>query len=147
VTSQSGFTLLELVVVLVIVGVISAVTIPAFSAGRRDDPAAAGASEVVSHLRTARSRALTLAQPTTLLIDTRARLFTLTSETGDSIAAIAQGAITLALGVSLAGTPAVARFRFAPRGTAGGDTLFVRGDGPAVAVWVDRWTGAPHVRD
>jgi general secretion pathway protein H len=146
VTSQSGFTLLELVVVLVIVGMLSAVTIPAFSAGPPDDPAAVGASEVVSLLRTARSRALTHAQSVTLRIDARARMFTLATETDDSIEQIAEGIITLPQGTTLGATASSALFRFAATGAARGDTLFVRGDGPAVAVWVDRWTGAPHVR-
>lgn len=145
-TRQSGFTLLELVVVLVIVGVISAVTIPAFYAGPPDDPAVVGASEVVSLLRSARSRALGRAQPVSLRINPRTRLFTLTTETADSIQQIAQGIVTLPRGVSLRTSSVMAQFRFAASGAARGDTLFVRGSGPAVAVWVDRWTGAPHVR-
>jgi type II secretion system protein H len=145
VTSQSGFTLLELVVVLVIVGVLSAVTIPAFSAGPPDDPAAVGTSEVVRLLRSARSHALGRAQPVTLRIDARTRMFVLATETADSIVEIAQGIVTLPLGISLGAASATAQFRFASTGAARGDTLFVRGGGPAVAVWVDRWTGAPHV--
>jgi len=146
VTSQSGFTLLELAVVLVIVGVLSAVTIPAFSAGPRDDPAVVGASEVVSLLRSARSRALGRAHPVTLRIDARTRMFVLATETGDSIVEIAQGIVTLPPGISLGAASATTQFRFAATGAARGDTVFVRGGGPAVSVWVDRWTGAPHVR-
>jgi prepilin-type N-terminal cleavage/methylation domain-containing protein len=146
VTRQSGFTLLELAVVLVIVGVLSAVTIPAFSAGPLEDPAAVGASEVVSLLRTARSHALGRAQPVTLRIDVRTRMFILAAESGDSIEQIAQGIVTLPQGTTLGATASSALFRFASTGAARGDTLFVRGGGPAVAVWVDRWTGAPHVR-
>ena len=146
-TSQSGFTLLELVVVLVTVGVLSAVTIPAFSAGPPDDPAVMGASEVVSLLRSARSRALERAQSVTLRIDGQTRMFVLATEASDSIEEIAQGIVTLPQGTTLGTTTASsALFRFAATGAARGDTVFVRGGGPAVAVWVDRWTGAPHVR-
>jgi prepilin-type N-terminal cleavage/methylation domain-containing protein len=146
VSRQAGFTLLELIVVLVIAGVISAVTIPAFSSGQPDQPAAVGASELVALLRSARARALTRAQPVTLRIDARTRVFTVATETGDSIVPIAQGIVALPRGITLGAPASGAQFRFAPTGAARGDTLLVRGDGPAVAVWVDRWTGAPHVR-
>jgi hypothetical protein len=82
----------------------------------------------------------------TLRIDPRTRIFTVATDTGDSIVPIAQGIVTLPQGITLGAPESGAQFRFAPTGAARGDTLFLRGDGPAVAVWVDRWTGAPHVR-
>ncbi|HEV8356846.1 MAG TPA: prepilin-type N-terminal cleavage/methylation domain-containing protein [Gemmatimonadales bacterium] len=145
-TSRFGFTLLELVVVLVIVGLLTAVSVPRTADRAEENPAGAAASQVVGLLRSARTLALSRAEAVSVRLDPSTHAFLVTVERGDSAQETSRGALTIPRDVTLAGDTSGAGFRFAATGVAQGETLYVRHDRATVAVWVDRWTGAAHVR-
>ena len=145
-TGRFGFTLLELVVVLVIVGLLTAVSVPRIGDRAEENPASAAASQVVGLLRSARTIALSRAEAVTVRVDPASRAFAVSVERGDSVQEVSRGALAIPREVTLAADTSRAGFRFAANGAARSETLYVRSSGATAAVWVDRWTGAPHVR-
>ena len=70
-----GFTLLELLIVLLLVGLIAALTVPAFSGGVSTTQLKSAAREVAAGLRLARGQAIAQRSEAALELDVTARAF------------------------------------------------------------------------
>lgn len=143
--SRRGFSLLELVTVLLILGLVAGVTVPRLTRAAEVSPVEEAASELATLLRTAHRSALETAGTVTVRLVKGA--WTITRVSGDSVATLDIGLLPLPPGVTIPGDSTGVSFRFFPSGGAEGDTVYaLSGDGAAVAIFVDRWTGEPHVR-
>jgi len=71
----AGFTLLELLIVLMLMGLITALTIPVFSGSVSTTQLKSAAREVAAGLRLARDQAIAQKSPTVLELDVTARAF------------------------------------------------------------------------
>lgn len=136
---QTGFTLIELVVVIAILGVTFAVAIPSFSNRRRyNESDAAGAITLL--LERARHTAAERGRATRVTIAPSAARAWLHIGESDSTP---DSSITLMLpaGTTLsAATPRV-EFTFEPSGRARGDQLLIDANGTRTAITVDPSTG------
>src|SRR6266446_2717794 len=134
-----GFTLAEIVVVLVLLGIMAAVAVPAFTRLDAEDDATRGAAEVVRVLHAARRMALERAVAARVVVDQTDGHYwvSLDDSTGDGDS----GAFAFARGVTLLGADPRAHFVFCANGSVVGDSLFLRGPARTAVVTVDRWTG------
>ena len=73
--NTAGFTLLEILVVLTLMGLIAAVTIPTFSGGVSTTALKSAAREIAAGLRLARGQAIAQRKEATLELDVAARAF------------------------------------------------------------------------
>lgn len=143
--NRRGFSLLELVTVLLILGLVAGVTVPRLTRAADVSPVEEAASGLATLLRAAHRSALETAGTVSVRLVKSA--WTITRASGDSVATLDTGLLRLPPDVTMPGDSAGVTFRFFPSGGAEGDTLYaLSGDGAAVAVFVDRWTGEPHVR-
>lgn len=76
-----GLTLLELLIVLVLIGLITAVTIPILGNGVSTTQLRSAAREVAAGLRTARGQAITQRTESVLVLDVAARAFSVPPDT------------------------------------------------------------------
>jgi len=140
-----GFSLVEIVVVLLILGVSAAIVVPSLRAGARDEGVPAAAPEIARLLRAARRAALEQAVPVTVSITPGSRRYMVWAEQSDTAGDLGQGALP---GGEI--TPAGGRSRFQVVfdrfGTAAPDSLTVRGSEGSAVVGVNRWSGEPYVR-
>lgn len=145
---RRGFTLIELVVVILLLGIVAGVSVPALARRGEDDALAAAAGDVVGLLGRARRTALERGRSVTLALDPASGRYQvrLTGESGD---VVAEGTLALAGGVQLeAGHTGAAWVHvvFSPLGAAEGGPVIVRRGGRAAVVALDRWTGEASVR-
>ncbi len=142
--TRRGFTLIEVVVVLVLLGVVAGVTVPAFRNTAAGGPRAEVTGEVLRLLEGARSTALDRATATRLMLDARSGSYRVEAESAGQRVSIRNGRILLPAGVGLEGGPGWLPARFTSTGTAVMDTIAVVGPDGATRISVDRWTGVPH---
>jgi general secretion pathway protein H len=76
-----GLTLLELLIVLVLIGLMAAVTIPILGSGVSTTQLRSAAREVAAGLRTARGQAITQRAESVLVLDVAARAFSVPPDT------------------------------------------------------------------
>ena len=142
---DGGFTLLELVIVVLLLGMAAGLAVPALSQLGMDDPVAGAVREVEGLLIRARRAAAELGVSVRLVVDVatgRYEATTASSHTGmDNMLPFARGALDLPAGVTLAATRPLAIFTFDPLGPAAGDTVRLIGLSGEVRVVVDPWTG------
>lgn len=152
--SRDGFTLVEVFVVLIILGVMAAVIIPAFRTPPAEDDLTAATHQIESLLKLARDSAVHASSPMTLVIDSAtARAWLVGSFTGiseaqteihasDLLAGLQLGSeIGLPAGVRIQLSKTRARFTFGEGGAAFADSLELRSVYGNRLITVDPWTG------
>ena len=142
----AGFTLVEVIIVLAIMGIIGAVTAPSLVRLGRQDELTASAGEVARVLRSARMAALERAVPVSVIIEPAARKYLVKTEADDGQLTLAEGTMALPPGVTLLSERPRVRFAFTRLGSAAPESLMVTGGGGAAVVGVERWSGEVYVR-
>jgi general secretion pathway protein H len=145
-TGAAGFTLLEMLVVLIIAGLVLALAIPAFPRLFAGLQLKAAAHDLMRDLAAARSAAITQARAVRLIVvpdqpgytlDGRVRA--LSCDCRVALAAAAPGGTALSLLPEASGAPS--GIAFYPDGGASGGALTVTQDGRGLMVAVDWMTG------
>ena len=134
---RAGFTLVEVVTVLVILGLGLAVAAPAFRAVLPEDGLASAAAEVAGVLRTASRTARERAQPVTVVLDSSSARYWLRLPQDTMVAD------TFAFGADVTIELPAARLSitFQPDGRASRASFSVRHAQRAERIEVDPWTG------
>lgn len=140
--TRRGFTIVEMVVVLVVLGITAAAVAPALLGSGREAGPHAVADELVAVLSTARRMAVERGEPVTLALGRSGAYVARAGAASDSVGG---GSLDLPPGVALAVDGGAARFVFLPLGTARGPAVRVNGAGTSLEVEVDRWTGDARV--
>lgn len=138
--SARGFTLVEVVVVIAILGIAAAAAAPALLGSDARDPLDVSAREVVSLLRSARRAAVERSVAVAVIVEPAGGRYWIEAGAPTGADPVSTGVIPLASGVRLVSPVDRARFVFDPTGAGHGAPLALQGAGH-VAVTVDRWTG------
>lgn len=145
--SRHAFTLVEVVIVLAIIGILAAVTAPAFTGPRAADEPAATAAELRRVLERARSTALARAAVVTVTIDPRAARYRVDLDGPDDRELVADSVLGVPPGTTIVAARPRLRLRIEPTGATWGDSLVVTSAGRAAIVAADRWSGEVRVRE
>lgn len=143
---QHGFTLIEVMVVLLLLGMTYALVPPMFDIGGSTAELKAGARQVAAGLRKARSRAITGREESTLTLDVEARNFRLSGDAATrSLPRQAEISVFTAQGeVVDAHTAAI---RFYPDGSSTGGRVSLAMGERKFLVDVDWLTGQVEILD
>lgn len=141
--ARRGFTLIELIVVLIIMGVVLSTATPAFTV-RGSSTADDAVERIASVLRSARRTALHTARVTTVTIDPAGgRVWVRTA--GEPVTLDTTFLLPLPANAQLTSATARAAFTFDARGLAAGDELVVISNRGSAAVTVDPANGDVHI--
>lgn len=140
---RRGFTLAEILVVIVVIGIVSAAVAPALARGARPHPADAAAEEVRALLAGGRRAAVRGGVPVAVELDTRTGRYRVAADLpeGPPGKPVAEGALRLPAGVTVDPPAGTRRFTFGVLGAGQGAPVVVRSGGRTAAVEIDPWTG------
>ena len=138
---RRGFSLLEVIVVLSILGVVAGVTAPALRDAMRKDELTSSADEIIALIDRTRRTAVEYGAVTTLTIDATSKAYWVTSRTTLGERLVGSGTVPLAPGAELVTSDGRATFTFDPEGKASVTDVAVRLIGKTTAITVDRWRG------
>lgn len=141
----AGFTLLELLVVLVLMGLVTGVAVPLLASGMPGTQLKASVRDLLAGLRQARDRAIIRRQDTALTIDVRKHAFQVSGDPH-----IYQLPSKVQIGLFVADTQAggdVGAFRFYPDGSSTGGRVTVSLDRTTYRIDVDWLTGMARLQD
>lgn len=137
---RDGFTLVELIVVMLIMTLVAGVTVPALLAGREADDDLTGAVRRVEELfRLARDSAIRGGTAVTVVMDSATSLVWLVPDRApegmDGTALDLPASVEVRLGQTRA------RFTFLPTGATIGDSIVIAHADATVRLTLDPWTG------
>ena len=136
-----GFTLIEMLIVIVILAIVSAVTVPALRSSP-DDAMTSSAKVLTTLMQRARQTAVERGQNVSLVVDAEnARYWATILSPGNPDSVVSYGPIELAAGATLSADESRSRYVFAPSGAATGSPIVVRLDSRAAVITLDQWTG------
>lgn len=143
--SNAGFTLLELLVVLVLMALMTGLAIPLISAGTPGAQIKAATRELLVGLRQAREQAIVTRQPATLTINVDDRRFQIS---GNKRAFQLPGKLQIGLFVAaVEDNGKLGSFVFYPDGSSTGGRVAVSLDGQTNTIDVDWLTGVARLLD
>jgi len=135
-----GFTLVELVVVLLLLGLISAAVAPALRNAAEQTPAQQAREEIIAFLASARRSALTQGATITLRLNTSSFAWRMMVHTGAGTTATG-GRLQLPAGVKLSDPDGSFTGRFYADGTVDAEPVVASVEGVTEIVRLDRWMG------
>jgi prepilin-type N-terminal cleavage/methylation domain-containing protein len=140
---RSGFTIIELVVVLVLITIVSAVVGPALWRAATPDTASTLSAPVVSLLRFAQRTAAQQNQVVTVLIDPSTNSYQ--AQTRGDGQTRASGTLTFPTQTHFITDSARLRVTFNPAGAVTADSIIVSDAQNAAVIHIDPWTGSINV--
>jgi type II secretion system protein H len=139
--AREGFTLVEMLIVIVILAIVSAVTIPALRSTPEDE-LTSSAGVVTSLMQRSRQTAVERGQTVALVVDAEnARYWATIESPGNADSLVSYGPIELATGATLTADTPRSRYVFAPSGAASGGPLVVRLNSRSGVITLNQWTG------
>jgi|1185.fasta_scaffold1039435_2 general secretion pathway protein H len=140
-TARVGFTLVEMLVVIVILAIVSAVTVPALRSDP-DDEVTTTAGVITRLLAQSRETAVRRGEAVDLIVDAEnARYWAVVAETGKRDSVLSYGAIAIPTGANVTADESRSRYTFLPTGGTSGGSLTLRMNSRAAVINLDRWTG------
>jgi general secretion pathway protein H len=136
--SARGFTLMEVVVVLLVLGIAAGAAVPAFRGAGAETPVDASTREVLTLLRSARRLAVDRTTSVTLMLEPATGRYWVSTTASDSLRA---DSLSLPPGTRLVAAAPRVRFAFERDGSASGEPIAVEGEGRRVPILLDRWSG------
>ena len=143
--ARHGFTLIEMIVVLIVIAVIAGLTAPAMMRMAAPEVDASDAAPVAGLLRAARRQAIEGGSVVTLILDPEEARYRADTSGPRGSGRLSEGPISIGEDVTLESDSLRVRFTFRPDGSVFGDTVIVHGRYASARVSVDRWTGAVRV--
>lgn len=144
IVGREGFTLVEMLIVIVILAIVSAVTVPALRSNP-DDDLTTSAKALTTLMQRSRQTAVERGQTVSLVVDAEnARYWATIVSTGNPDSLVSSGPIELASGATLSADESRSRYVFAPSGEASGGPIVVRLDSRAAVITLNQWTGDAH---
>jgi prepilin-type N-terminal cleavage/methylation domain-containing protein len=144
----AGFTLLELILVLLVVSLVMAVTYPSLLRGRTAFRLRAAGRDVIAAMRYARETAVTEQKVMMLQIDNETRLVTVSDDVGDGARSFSPPPdVTLQWESKEAeARPAPLKIRFLPNGSSDGAQILLKADtGAVLKIVTDPVTGSARI--
>jgi general secretion pathway protein H len=142
----AGFSLVEMIVVLAILGIVAAVTAPSLMTLLRQDDLTDSANAVAGVLRNARMAALVRAVPVSAVIQPGNQEYVVSVEADEATVVLGQGTMHLAPTVRLLSDRPRVQFSFDRLGSGNSDSVTLAGSGGTAVVGVTRWSGDVYVR-
>ena len=140
-SGRCGFTLAELVVVLVILSVVAATVIPALRIAA-PDALSVGATEVSRLLLGAERTALEVGAPVRLTLNPTTRAYVVERVSDTAIGVLGAGWLDFPAGVELSDQRPSIRVEFGRTGPAAHDSLVLRAGAATRVIQVDAWIGS-----
>jgi general secretion pathway protein H len=146
---DQGFSLLELILVLVVVSLVLAITYPSMSRGRTSFHLRAVGRDVISSVRAARETAVTEQKVMQVLIDAQAQQVTVCTDVGDEARTLQLPDDVQIQGLTPAGEPIVEgalAIRFLPNGSSDDALILIKAStGATLRIAVDPITGSARM--
>jgi type IV fimbrial biogenesis protein FimT len=144
--ARPGFTLVEMLVVLVILGVVAGVSVPAIRDLRAADPLEKAASDASTLLARARQTAVERGLPVRVTLDPATRRYWVRALARSApMDSVTTDTLPLPPNVEIDVPAPRLAITFTPTGEAHGDTITFRWQGRIASVSADQWTGDAHV--